>query len=894
MATAINTAITANTDLNGKVEAYAEKGGIAIRQTDAAATTALTVSGSAADAILGTGRTANAATSAVASSATSTVVGDGNGEVGGADTFEGGYTLLADGDVNEIILTGGDNTGNGNLANAGLVQGTYTSGVASVNTVSKSATVATTRGAGIAGGVDTSAGVKLNATAIAGATATLSGIASVFTGNTDFTGSSGDDGVSFDLTYTDAAGTTNTATIGLTSAITNMDTLLADINDELTQSGLGVTATNNSGTLAFAATSGDGVGTISIGNVNAQYGGASSATNAASVDAVLGLNASAPGGVSSAVASGGVSTVSFVGSDTGNTATFSVAANNLTVNFQRGAAGPDTIILNSDAATMDDMVGSINSKLSTSGTTEFLSARNNDGSLEFFNSTAAGNGIAEVSADVLTVGFTTAAGIAAARTLMGGPVITTATTINSSGVASVGFVAANANFTAGAAATTSTNTAGLDVTNESNSLSFSVDGGTSEAITLTAGAGLTTDTLVTDINAQLANSTNLKGATAFNEDDKVVIRSNNTANSGSIGAIGGNAASVLGLNGANATDVGKELGVKSLMAGDLVINGVSVAAVKDSYDTASYDGANTSKKGASGIALAQAINDSTDATGVTAEVNATVTIGGDGTTSSNYVAGDSGKLHINGVDLGTVVLTGNADADRVSAVYLINEKSGQTGVTAEDNGVSVSLNAADGRNLSIVIDNMEATNTGSGIGFGAAIGLDASVAGIGEADITNNASKTAENSYETTYSTLKLNSAGVINIQGGLNGNSAIQELGFEQGEFGGAVDGQFIADLDISTIEGANLAMSAIDNALDKIGAERANLGALQNRFESTSANLQVASENLTAATSRIRDADFATETAELSRTQVLQQAGISILAQANQRPQQVLSLLG
>jgi len=69
--------------------------------------------------------------------------------------------------------------------------------------------------------------------------------------------------------------------------------------------------------------------------------------------------------------------------------------------------------------------------------------------------------------------------------------------------------------------------------------------------------------------------------------------------------------------------------------------------------------------------------------------------------------------------------------------------------------------------------------------------------------------------------------------------------------------------------------------------------LGAVQNRFEATISNLAVQSENLSAARSRIADADFAAETAELSRTQVLQQAGISILAQANARPQQALSLL-
>ena len=72
-----------------------------------------------------------------------------------------------------------------------------------------------------------------------------------------------------------------------------------------------------------------------------------------------------------------------------------------------------------------------------------------------------------------------------------------------------------------------------------------------------------------------------------------------------------------------------------------------------------------------------------------------------------------------------------------------------------------------------------------------------------------------------------------------------------------------------------------------------RADLGAIQNRFESTIANLATTSENLSAANSRILDADFAAETAKLSKSQVLQQAGISVLAQANARPQQVLSLL-
>ena len=90
-----------------------------------------------------------------------------------------------------------------------------------------------------------------------------------------------------------------------------------------------------------------------------------------------------------------------------------------------------------------------------------------------------------------------------------------------------------------------------------------------------------------------------------------------------------------------------------------------------------------------------------------------------------------------------------------------------------------------------------------------------------------------------------------------------------------------------------ATNAIKDIDIALDKVNSERATYGAAQNRFESVISNLQISSENVTAARSRIMDADFAKETAELTRTQILTQAGTAMLAQANQAPQSVLSLL-
>ncbi|WP_417548313.1 flagellin [Marinobacter segnicrescens] len=98
---------------------------------------------------------------------------------------------------------------------------------------------------------------------------------------------------------------------------------------------------------------------------------------------------------------------------------------------------------------------------------------------------------------------------------------------------------------------------------------------------------------------------------------------------------------------------------------------------------------------------------------------------------------------------------------------------------------------------------------------------------------------------------------------------------------------------INISDRDGADQALVAIDYAIDQINQFRSDLGAVQNRFESTIANLNTSVENLSASNSRILDADFAAETAKLSKSQVLQQAGISVLAQANARPQQVLSLL-
>lgn len=108
----------------------------------------------------------------------------------------------------------------------------------------------------------------------------------------------------------------------------------------------------------------------------------------------------------------------------------------------------------------------------------------------------------------------------------------------------------------------------------------------------------------------------------------------------------------------------------------------------------------------------------------------------------------------------------------------------------------------------------------------------------------------------------------------------------------GGAVSS--VAGIDVSTITGARDALSVIDQAINDVSSRRADMGSIQNRLNITVANLGTARENLTAANSRIRDVDVAQETASMTRNNILMQAGVSVLAQANQQPSVALSLLG
>jgi len=325
------------------------------------------------------------------------------------------------------------------------------------------------------------------------------------------------------------------------------------------------------------------------------------------------------------------------------------------------------------------------------------------------------------------------------------------------------------------------------------------------------------------------------------------------SDTGDIDNVGFEVGTYSGVNAGTVSDATNATNQDVMQTGDLVLNGIAVAGSLATDDNASSTGADFSA-----ISKAAAINKVSEQTGITAIVNANTYKGADITLAAN-TAGDS---VINGVTVTTsYATTATVDEKLAANITAINLKSGQTGVRAEAlDSDSFVLIADDGRNIDL---------------------------GTGSSNI--GATNDADNN--TTYvSSIKLESGGAIEVS---SNTANLSNSGFKVGTYGGTESGTRLDNIDVSTAAGAADAVIAVDNALQTISSRVAELGAVQNRFDNTIANLEVTTENLSAANSRIKDADFASETAALSRAQVLQQAGISVLSQANARPQQVLSLL-
>ncbi len=155
-----------------------------------------------------------------------------------------------------------------------------------------------------------------------------------------------------------------------------------------------------------------------------------------------------------------------------------------------------------------------------------------------------------------------------------------------------------------------------------------------------------------------------------------------------------------------------------------------------------------------------------------------------------------------------------------------------------------------------------------------------------------NTASTGVTASKNDDGTLTLSSDEDFTVADGAAG-TGLAALGLTAGSNAAVTQETTVSNLDISTVDGSQTAIQVLDGAMQQIDSERAKLGAVQNRFDSTVSNLQNIAENASSARSRIQDADFAAETAELTKQQTLQQASTAILAQANQLPSAVLSLL-
>jgi len=228
----------------------------------------------------------------------------------------------------------------------------------------------------------------------------------------------------------------------------------------------------------------------------------------------------------------------------------------------------------------------------------------------------------------------------------------------------------------------------------------------------------------------------------------------------------------------------------------------------------------------------------------------------------------------------TISTTNTADG-LSQAVSAINEQSSKTGVTASMNSSNTAIVLTNQTGNDILLGKASADTANAGTmalqkldSDGATVGAAATLATTGSVTMITSGYVVLDS---TKSFSITSNTTNAFDSSSTTLASSRLKTVG----------------TLDISTFDNATDALKTVDSALSFVNGERAKLGALQSRFESTVSNLQISSENLSASRSRIQDADFASETANLSRAQILQQAGTAMVAQANQLPQGVLALL-
>lgn len=368
-----------------------------------------------------------------------------------------------------------------------------------------------------------------------------------------------------------------------------------------------------------------------------------------------------------------------------------------------------------------------------------------------------------------------------------------------------------------------------------------------------------------------------------------------------------------------------------IAANSFEINGVAIGAIKvgKTFDNTVYPpvaGGSTSADQQTGTNIAAAINAVTSQTNVRAVVDETgiltlvslnggpisikelgsytglsadtgltadagiSTLAADANTIGSVPTADSSgyqadSIRINGVSVGFIQGATDQAGQGANVAAAINLIEAQTGVHATSNAITgaLVLTAADGREIKL--------DDGAGDGGAGTLGTTNDILGMdGVTTSTGLSPGLADGLFQSQVTLSSTNTNGIV--IGGANANYAgLGNVSWVTADL--TASANTVSSVDISTTQGALSALATIDTALTQVNSARASLGAYQNRFTAVVNNLQSTAENLTAARSRIQDADFAAETANLTRAQILQQAGTAMLAQANSLPNGVLALL-
>jgi len=249
----------------------------------------------------------------------------------------------------------------------------------------------------------------------------------------------------------------------------------------------------------------------------------------------------------------------------------------------------------------------------------------------------------------------------------------------------------------------------------------------------------------------------------------------------------------------------------------------------------------------------------------------------------------NGTKLLDGSFSGVAFQVGANAGETITIASIANAQTSALGGTVTRYSAAVSASAMTGFGTAIAAGGV--TINGTDIGAISAAGNAQERAGQLTEAINRVSSTTGVGaSYDAVSGQVTLTSSAAVTVAGTTNSATV---AGFANGSVGASTSTTGIASLSVSSFTNAQQTIAHIDEALKSVNTSRGNLGAIQNRFSSTIANLQTASENMSASRGRIVDADFAAETANLSKGQILQQAGTAMLSQANSLPQGVLGLL-